>query len=411
LSNKTIILFTSSFPYGHGEQFVEAELKFLSKSFVEIYIFPYHYGDSVKIREGIPGNVIIQKPFRDENHNFMKLLYKGMLNTRLFFPYWNDLLKNPGILLSWKKLSLWFRSMLNCRMILQDKRLLNCITRYHSNLIFYFYWGHRPSGIAIELRKLKWPIVMRFHGTDLYKELKLNNNYIPFREMVLNSISDAIFISDHGANYIRNNFDHIPARIMVHRLGTLDHGTYQWDSSDILRIVSCSAIDENKRIWIIALAIARLDFPIEWTHIGDGPLMNELSQLCKVIDKSNVTVNLLGMMTNQDVHEIYRQKQFDIFINTSKSEGIPVSIMEALSYSIPVMATAVGGIPEIIDQSCGMLLPIDITSEELGNCLSIFHTLGIKKKISMRNNARKRWDEMYNAEKNYLEFTLFMGNL
>ena len=411
MNNKIIILFTSAFPFGHGEQFIETELGFLAKSFAEIFIFPYHYGGSMEMRKGIPENVTVYKPFRDENHNFFKLLYKGILNTRAFFPYWVDLIKNPGIIFNRRNFSLWFRNMLNCRMILGDKRLLNCIEKYHSRLIFYFYWGHRPSGITLGLRKLKRPIAVRFHGTDLYEEMELNHNYIPFREIVLKSISHAIFISDHGANYIRRSFNYLHTRIAVHRLGTIFHNTYPWEPSESLRILSCSAIDENKRNWIIAKAIGRLSFPIQWTHIGDGPLMNELSALCKAIDKNNIAVNLLGRMTNENVHQIYRQQQFDLFINVSQSEGVPFSIMEALSYSIPVMATAVGGTPEIVDHSCGLLLPVDLSNELLSDHLVYFYSLEVTKKIAMRTDARKRWEKMCNAEKNYLEFTSFMEKL
>ncbi|NCO54621.1 MAG: glycosyltransferase, partial [Bacteroidetes bacterium] len=46
----------------------------------------------------------------------------------------------------------------------------------------------------------------------------------------------------------------------------------------------------------------------------------------------------------------------DLFINVSESEGIPVSIMEALSAGIPVIATNVGGTNEIVNNDVGFLI-------------------------------------------------------
>ena len=41
----------------------------------------------------------------------------------------------------------------------------------------------------------------------------------------------------------------------------------------------------------------------------------------------------------------------------SSFEGIPVALMEAMSYGIPIVSTAVGGIPELCDEGCGVLIP------------------------------------------------------
>ncbi|WP_243669706.1 glycosyltransferase [Methanoculleus chikugoensis] len=71
----------------------------------------------------------------------------------------------------------------------------------------------------------------------------------------------------------------------------------------------------------------------------------------------NVSHRFTGYLDNAAVLEHYRQSPIDVFINVSESEGIPVSIMEAESCGIPVIATAVGGIPEIVSDATGILLP------------------------------------------------------
>jgi len=48
-------------------------------------------------------------------------------------------------------------------------------------------------------------------------------------------------------------------------------------------------------------------------------------------------------LPHNDVLNYYASNPVDVFINTSSSEGLPVSIMEAMSFGIPVIATNVGG--------------------------------------------------------------------
>ena len=61
---------------------------------------------------------------------------------------------------------------------------------------------------------------------------------------------------------------------------------------------------------------------------------------------SNLRWTLHGQVPNAEVFNTYRSRPTDLFANTSLSEGIPVSIMEAQSCGIPILAPAVGGIPE-----------------------------------------------------------------
>ena len=409
MNYQTIILFTSAFPYGHGEQFIETELRYLSKEFNKIYIFPYYYGGNQKAREGYPNNVEVFEPFRNKKHTFIKLLFKGIFNTKTIFPYLNELFRKPSLIVQPVNLFAWFRHLLHCRMILNDKRLLQCIASENSHIIFYFYWGHRPSGISAGLKKTGNPIIVRFHGTDLYEELKINHYYIPFQELTLNSITEAVFISEHGAEYVKQKYKELKTPLKIFRLGSINQGTsFPWEPSDTLRIISCSLVDENKQLGIMAEALKHSDLPIKWTHIGDGPLMSDLKQECQSINKKNISVKLLGRLPNKRVHEILSTEQFDLFINVSKSEGTPFSIMEALSYAIPVFATSVGGSPEIVDSTCGKILNSNIKGRELGQCFNEFYRMDVTSKIEMRIKARERWNDMCNAEVNYNKFVSFL---
>ena len=94
-----------------------------------------------------------------------------------------------------------------------------------------------------------------------------------------------------------------------------------------------------------------------------------------------------------------------MFINCSESEGIPVSIMEALSFGIPVIATNVGGTSEVvIDGYNGFLLDKDFLEIDLKQMIVDFLNSSEDFILEKRTNARIFWENNYDAEKNYTEF-------
>jgi len=104
------------------------------------------------------------------------------------------------------------------------------------------------------------------------------------------------------------------------------------------------------------------------------------------------------------VMEFYKTNPIDLFINVSSSEGIPVSIMEAQAFGVPVMATDVGGTAEIVNNENGILLPANPSVEAIADEISalIGNQTELKKKrgISVNN-----WKTYFNAEENYRNFS------
>ena len=90
------------------------------------------------------------------------------------------------------------------------------------------------------------------------------------------------------------------------------------------------------------------------------------------------------------------------FVNVSESEGIPVSIMEAASFGIPIIATDVGGTSEIVDNSNGFLIENNkLIFEDVAFYLESALSLGESEYMSRRVNSRKKWLELYNSSNNF----------
>ena len=112
----------------------------------------------------------------------------------------------------------------------------------------------------------------------------------------------------------------------------------------------------------------------------------------------------MGQVSNTELMEYYNSNHVDLFLNTSSSEGIPVSIMEAQSFGIPVIATDTGGVKELVKEGTGSLLPIDFDPEDLSKLIEYYTTLTEEEVVKTRMNSYNNWKSNFNAASNYSEF-------
>ena len=99
-------------------------------------------------------------------------------------------------------------------------------------------------------------------------------------------------------------------------------------------------------------------------------------------------------------------------MNVSASEGLPVSLMEASSFGIPVIATDVGGSAEMIDsERNGFLLQKDFPAGELAQKLEIMLCSSAEETAERRKAARELWEKHYCAETNYDRFVEMVSEL
>ena len=196
-------------------------------------------------------------------------------------------------------------------------------------------------------------------------------------------------------------------KIVVSRLGTLDWGKNPYaekEPQDVLHIVSCSNLIELKRVDRIIRAMKNVKESVVWHHFGDGKLKAELETLCSELP-GHVEYRFMGSVPNRELMQWYQMNPTDLFISTSEREGVPVSMMEAMSFGIPVIATDVGGVGEIVrDGYNGFLMDADIDQAGVTDQIERFFALTPEQRKNMREHARQTWEEMYNAELNYTAF-------
>lgn len=162
-----------------------------------------------------------------------------------------------------------------------------------------------------------------------------------------------------------------------------------------LRLVSCAALNEIKQVPMLIDALAGWGLgKLHWLHIGGGGEEDAVRAYAaeKLDGHAWVTYEMPGTIENKKLQAIYETQPFDVFVNTSRMEGVPVSIMEAMRFGIPVIAPRVGGIPELVAEDTGILYNPEEGAEGVRAALEAFAALPPDKVRAMRQAAAEHWE-------------------
>lgn len=283
------------------------------------------------------------------------------------------------------------------------KRWLSRRSRSERPVCVYTYWCDSATVGAVLAKGAGVDVVVsRAHGLDVYEE-RHDPPLIPFRRTCLEGLDHLFSVSGAGLEYMRARYPDVSSRSSLARLGVRDPARITPKSEDgVLRVVSCSGAIALKRLPLIldaCEALARTGSRVEWTHFGDGP---DLPLLRRRADDRppGLQCVLPGFVPNDEVQRRYAEGPFDVFVNASTTEGVPVSIMEALSFGIPVVATAVGGTPEIVNETNGLLVAKDAAAQVLGDAIRAC----AEGEESRSRRARATFVEVCDADTNYSRF-------
>ncbi|WP_065220244.1 MULTISPECIES: glycosyltransferase [Butyricimonas] len=414
-----LLFFTDRYPYNNSEAFIENEITIMAQYFDNIYCLPCGLMVETNSIRAVPDNVHVLKPSCSDNiyQNKPSRLKKNVWAIRnlgiwfilclfykeFYIEIWYLVSKVgftfPRFLRIFRTLAPAIRNKYHYGKILKNEG----ITDYYA----YSYWLEPSIMFADDMlpnSTLK-KTFCRSHRWDLYVE-ESPINYLAFQKQVVSYMDQVYVISNDGVKYLKNLYPEYESKILLSRLGTLDWGVNPDKSNDFFRIVSCSNLIPVKRVELIIDMLANLSenyTNIEWIHFGSGQYYEYISRYAEKKLKKN-HFEFMGIVPNSQIMEYYQNNHVDVFVNVSSSEGIPVSIMEACSCGIPVIATNVGGTSEIVhDKQNGYLLDKNFKLDTFTNCIE--DLIQNEYKLNdMRKQSRQIWKNLFFCETNYHEF-------
>jgi glycosyltransferase involved in cell wall biosynthesis len=137
-------------------------------------------------------------------------------------------------------------------------------------------------------------------------------------------------------------------------------------------------------------------YPVKLLIVGEGKLKGKFVNLCQQLNIQNY-VTFKSRVPHSEVIDLL--KRIDIFVIPSYSEGFGVAAVEAMATGLPVVASNVGGLPEVIDDGkTGILVkPGDV--EALKRALE-YYILSKDARINHGQRAREKVEAFYDWQKN-----------
>ena len=402
MKQKQLVLLCDQYPNSNGEFFIDDEMRVANEQFEHIFIVT-RKSEGKAYHRYVPKNATII----EYNPDYSCI---EKLKTCLFLlsPFFQKEVIN---VVRKQKSKYWFTiAKIQFVCLLQAQALSRFLIKQFNiqDSVCYSYW-HDYKAMALALLRNENPsaiCISRAHGWDVFAE-RQQTPYLPFKPFVFKNLSQTYSISDAGRNYFLQQFgNEFSSCISLSRLGKFNNRVPNMQKEGpAITMCSCSNIIPLKRIHCIIDILAELetDFQIHWIHFGDGPLRQDIEQYAQT-RLQRTQVEFRGIVPNTQILDYYASNYIDLFINVSSSEGIPVSIMEALSAGIPVVATNVGGTSESVSETCGFLLPEDFEIHQATSIIKNYISLPEQQQQEYRRNAHDFWKDKYEAGKNYEEF-------
>ncbi len=173
------------------------------------------------------------------------------------------------------------------------------------------------------------------------------------------AISNAVFSALVSAGIPKDAIDIVHSGIELATTGGNTKKRSPRSHPGDYQIVTIAALEEEKGLDVLleaAVQIQDTNKSVKWTVVGDGAERDNLAELQR---KHRLPVKFVGWQ--KDVAPFLVNA--DLMVHPARSEALGTAILEALSHGVPVIASRVGGIPEIVDETVGRLVNPDNPGE------------------------------------------------
>lgn len=404
-----LVLFTNYFPYKDGEEYLEAELPYLSKQFDRLLICPVMISrhEVSTLRRSVPSNCIVV-PAGPGERLVDKLWYMiryslSVILTRRYLFEWAGFDSRRylyQVYFATRCEAVYRNFLIDCASLLNDRRN-----------VFYSYWLYVGAVVCCYVKRdglFDSACVSRAHRYDVVSS-ESPLGYLPARNFLAAELDRIYPVGTNASTEFRNDIVEIDSgKLCVRRLGVKDlENPVRTFNPLRIELLSVSSFNPMKRLPLLIQVVGELQrsgYTVNWTHYGESEHIS-LHELNRLAESSLYpgSYRFEGRVSNSEIHGILSDPKWDFFVGVARSEGVPVSCMEALSAGLPILYTAVGDVPDLLPTAMGGLLventdnPVSI-AEQLSAFFALLDPVVYAQHVAAAKDA---WSTLWSSELNY----------
>lgn len=292
------------------------------------------------------------------------------------------------------KVKFALNSLKKFKILAKDKEVIHI----HMSSRGSFY---RKSLFVLKASKMDKKIILHIHGSEFEKFYKeecneLIKNYVKF---IFKKCSKVIALSEEWKEILsqivnKEKIEVLDNSIIVKK----DRNKKDYSAKKILFLGRLGKRKGVYDILKIAPDIINKYPDVEFIIAGDGEV-DKVKKICidKNIDKN---IKIIGWTSGDD--KIKLLNEATVYLLPSYNEGMPISILEAMAYKLPIISTNIGGIPQLISNSSEGFIFEAGDLEQLKKVLDkILSDKGLREKLG--NSSFDKVNSKFNLEKNILK--------
>jgi len=358
-----IIYVTSSMPYGPGEVFVISEVEEVRKQGHEVLIVPMYprgsvlHTDAKPLLEYVCAQPLLSPP-----------IAKGAADAFVGAPH-----------RTFRALSWLFRGR-SAKVILKSLAVypkglwLARLAREWRADHIHAHWAATTASMALVASEfsrvpwsftthsgdiLDWNFSAALPGAAKNALLSLKISRACFVRFISRSGLRKAGLTETGAS---PKVFVLPMGVELADLSAVRHEDRQGKATVICCPADFISVKGHKYLIKAVAILQERGLDLELWLAGQGGLEEELREQREALNLSNRII-FLGMLPHQRLMDLYRRGEVDIValpsvdLGGGEYEGVPVSLIEAMSYRVPVVSTTTGGIPELLGGGAGIMVP------------------------------------------------------
>jgi len=386
-----IVYITAQIPWGRGETFLLEELFEIKRQGVDLLIIPRNPPKEV---------------FHKETHELLEnAVWLPLINFKMVISFLKTLFTTVSL---WKILGIILIRSRNPWVFIKNLAVLpkgflisQIVQKENINHI-HAHWGSTTATMAYivsRLTSIPWSFTL--HRWDI----KENN-------MLKEKVRLAKFvrcISEHGKNELFQIIGKdYQEKIKVVHMGVktpIDVSESEEPKGFFTIVTPANLLEVKGHKYLIEACFNLVRQGIknfQCFFYGDGPLRIKLESLIGEKKLTNF-VKMPGVLPHEKLIKMYKNKEIDVVVLPSiitkiEHEGIPVSLMEAMAYRIPVISTNTGGIPELLSNGAGIIVEEKSPKQLAEIILKIMKNKNLRKELAERGYQKVQKE--FNIKKN-----------